>query len=69
MKKFSTVSCTFCNFMLEMCSSILKQLWTLSHDHSSPAVQWKISDTVRFMREELFQENDFYSNMFQAYQA
>lgn len=52
-----------------MYSSILKQLWTLSYDLSSPGVQRKISDTVRFMREELFQENDFYSNIFQAYQA
>jgi len=54
--------------MLEMYSSILKQLWALSYDHSSPGVQRKISDTVRSMREDLFQENDFYSYMFQAYQ-
>lgn len=54
--------------MLEIYSSILNQLWTLSYDPFSP-VQRNISDTVNFIREQLLQEIAFYSNMFKEYQA
>lgn len=69
MKKLSTLLCTFYDFILEIYSSVLMQLWTLSYDHSSPGLQSKMSDAARFMTAELFQENYFYSNIFQAYQA
>lgn len=69
MKKVSTFLYTFCDFVLEIHSPILMHLWTLSNDCFPSGLQSKISDAVRFMTEELFQENYFYSNIFQAYQA
>lgn len=69
MKKVNTLLCTFCDSILEIYSPVLMHLWTLSYDKFSPGLQSKISDAIRFMMKELFQENYFYSNIFQAYQA
>lgn len=65
----STLLCTFCDFISEIYSPTLMYLWTLRYDHSSSGLESKVSDAVRFMTEELFQENYFYSNIFQADQA